>query len=1191
LTWPTATPESQGLSGEKLAALKDSLAARQTKAFLVLRNGRIVFEWYAPGHAAGKQHYAASLSKPIVAALALALLLGDGQVKLDDRAATYIPQWADDPRKSRITLRHLGSHTSGLADAEDRGMPHEKLTGWQGDFWKRLDPPNDPFTIARDRTPLRFDAGKDMQYSNPGIAMLGYALTAALKKAPQKDLRTLLRERVLRPLGVPDNEWSVGYGKTFNVDGLPLVAPWGGGNFTARAVARIGELLLHKGNWNGKQLLSAEAVRQSTSHAGLPGNCGIAWWTNFDGRYASLPRDAFWGSGAGHQILLVVPSLNLIAVRNGGMLAAAAGEPTKYHEPVRRFLFEPLMEAVLARAAPQEGAAPYPPSKAIPRIEWAPKETIVCKARGSDNWPLTWADDDHMYTAYGDGWGFEPKLPIKLGLGFARVEGGPTAFTGANIRSPSGEQIGDGARAKKASGMLMVDGVLYMWTRNAGNAQLAWSVDRGRTWKWSDWKFTTSFGCPTFLNYGKNYAGARDDFVYVYSHDAASAYEPADRMVLARVPQQQITRREAYEFLKGVGKDGKPVWTRNIEERGAVFTHRGKCYRSGISYNAGLKCYLWCQTLPGGDARFKGGFGIYDAPEPWGPWTTVFYTPQWDVGPGETSSFPTKWMSKDGRTLYLVFSGEDSFSVRKLTVAPAPPKADPRALREAATNNGGNPKRGAALFASATTRCAVCHKVHGHGGDVGPDLSQIGGKLDRTHLIESILDPSAQIPEGFHTTMIVTASGRVVTGIVRSESATAVNLLDAEGKPIAIPIGEIESRQVSKVSLMPAGLADTMTPAEFTDLIAYLESLRTGRMATPGEGIASPLTLPPGFKAEVVATGLTGVTALEVARDGRIFVCEQTGALRIVKQGKLLAQPFVRLPVDATWERGLIGVTVAPDFPGTPHIFVCYVAAKPYPHHVVSRFTAAGDVAETASEHILLEGDDQRKLGGNVPAGHQGGAIHFGKDGKLYVALGDQTAGKPAQELNSLLGRLLRINADGTIPDDNPFISKVTGKYRATWALGLRNPFTFAVQPETGRLFINDVGGRAEEINEGMAGANYGWPIVEHGPTSDRRFRGPIHHYPTACIAGGAFAPQHLAWPQEYRSRYFFGDFNHGWIKTLDPSKPEVAQAFAVGLRRPVDLRFGPDGCLYVLVRDAWVIDRLFKGGTGALLRIRPTGK
>jgi putative heme-binding domain-containing protein len=519
------------------------------------------------------------------------------------------------------------------------------------------------------------------------------------------------------------------------------------------------------------------------------------------------------------------------------------------------------------------------------------------------------------------------------------------------------------------------------------------------------------------------------------------------------------------------------------------------------------------------------------------------------------------------------------------------PKADPNALRQAAMNTSGDPKRGKAIYLSATAQCALCHKVHGQGGDVGPDLSQIGGKFDRTHLIESILDPSAEIPQGYHAAIILTTDGRVLTGIVKSESSTAVTLLDAEGRSITVPLGDIESRKVSKVSLMPTGLADGMTPAEFTDLIAYLASLRTGRAPTPGEGSSGTLTLPQGFKADVVATGFTGATALEVAADARIFVCEQTGALRVIKNGKLLAEPVLKVPVDATWERGLIGVTVAPDFPKTPHLFVCYVTAKPYPHHVISRFTAAGDVAEPASEKVLLEGDDQRKLGGEVPAGHQGGALHFGKDGKLYIAIGDQTAGKPAQDLNSLLGKLLRINANGSIPDDNPFVSKATAKYRATWALGLRNPFTFAVQPETGRIFINDVGGQAEEINEGSAGANYGWPTVEHGPTSDPRFTGPIHHYPTACIIGGAFAPKELSWPKEYRGQYFFGDFNHGWIKTIDLARPALARSFVTGLRRPVDLRFAPDGDLYVLLRDAWVMDQLFKGGTGALIRIHYGGK
>jgi len=331
-------------------------------------------------------------------------------------------------------------------------------------------------------------------------------------------------------------------------------------------------------------------------------------------------------------------------------------------------------------------AAPYPPSAVIKGIDWAPPETIIRRAPGSDNWPMTWADDDTLYTAYGDGHGFEPLLAEKLSLGLARVIGSPAEFAGSNLRAVSLESKGDGQAGTKASGILMVDGVLYLWARNVGNSRLAWSADRGQSWTWSDWKFTASFGAPTFLNFGKNYSGARDGYVYIYSHDSDTAYTPADRMVMARVAKDRIRERNSYEFFKTLDNNNRPLWTKDVSERGAVFTFPGGCYRSGISYNAGLKRYLWSQTLPGSDARFKGGFGIYDASEPWGPWTTVFFSEEWDVGPGETSSFPTKWMSADGLTLHLVFSGQDSFSVRRARlITPHPPRANQAFEWETAT--------------------------------------------------------------------------------------------------------------------------------------------------------------------------------------------------------------------------------------------------------------------------------------------------------------------------------------------------------------------------------------------------------------------------------------------------------------------------------------------------------------------------
>jgi len=134
--------------------------------------------------------------------------------------------WKDDPRKSTITIRHLGSHTSGLSDSTTEGVKHEEQPDWMGDFWKRLEPPRDPFTLARDKTPMLFAPGENLQYSNPGIGMMTYCVTAAIQNGEPKEIRTLLRDRVMRPLGVADGEWSIGYGKTFVVDGLPLVATW-----------------------------------------------------------------------------------------------------------------------------------------------------------------------------------------------------------------------------------------------------------------------------------------------------------------------------------------------------------------------------------------------------------------------------------------------------------------------------------------------------------------------------------------------------------------------------------------------------------------------------------------------------------------------------------------------------------------------------------------------------------------------------------------------------------------------------------------------------------------------------------------------------------------------------------------------------------------------------------------------------
>ena len=199
---------------------------------------------------------------------------------------------------------------------------------------------------------MKFKPGASFEYSNPGMALLSWAITASLKSSSYSDVRTLLRERVMQPIGVPDGEWEIGYGKTFDVDGLHLVAVWGGGGYTARAVARVGRLMLHRGRWQDVQLFDPAWVGRMVSDAGTPepfrgpgeGPCpraGLAWWVNSDGVLSKVPRDAFFGAGAGNQVLMVISSLDLIAVRFGELI-----DRDSFWGGMEAWLFNPILEAI-----------------------------------------------------------------------------------------------------------------------------------------------------------------------------------------------------------------------------------------------------------------------------------------------------------------------------------------------------------------------------------------------------------------------------------------------------------------------------------------------------------------------------------------------------------------------------------------------------------------------------------------------------------------------------------------------------------------------------------------------------------------------------------------------------------------------------------------------------------------------------
>jgi len=349
-------------------------------------------------------------------------------------------------------------------------------------------------------------------------------------------------------------------------------------------------------------------------------------------------------------------------------------------------------------------------------------------------------------------------------------------------------------------------------------------------------------------------------------------------------------------------------------------------------------------------------------------------------------------------------------------------------------------------------------------------------------------------------------------------------------------------------------------------------------------GSAAAATVPPGFTDTLVAQGMSNPTAMALAPDGRIFVLQQGGSVRVIKNGQLLSTPFLTLTVDSQGERGLLGIAFDPAFATNHFIYLYYTVPTAPEHNRVSRFTANGDVAVPNSEHVLLDLDNLSSA-----TNHNGGGLHFGPDGKLYLGVGENANGSNAQTLTNLLGKLLRFNSDGTIPTDNPFYATASGKNRAIWALGLRNPFTFGFQPGTGRLFINDVGQSTwEEIDEGTAGTNYGWPNTE-GPTNDPQYKGPLYAYqhssgtPTGCaITGGAFYnPQQVTFPASYVGNYFFGDLCAGWIYRLDPANGNGVTSFASGIPNPVDMIVTPGGDLLYLARGEGAVHRVGYGGGG----------
>jgi len=422
----------------------------------------------------------------------------------------------------------------------------------------------------------------------------------------------------------------------------------------------------------------------------------------------------------------------------------------------------------------------------------------------------------------------------------------------------------------------------------------------------------------------------------------------------------------------------------------------------------------------------------------------------------------------------------------------------------------------------------------------------------------------------------------------------------------------------------------------FLFLLLLTSCLFSREMATFAQTPNNEIKLPPGLTLELVSKGLDGPTAFTFGPEGRIYFTQKSGVVRVFHNNKLLRENFLDISyqVNHAYNRGLVGITLHPDFPRTPYVYLAYVYQPPeanghkeggarlsrvvrvsadpanlnhaLPDTLVvlvgagGTFEQIGNPDKSDSDPLTCQDADGKAIQDCLPVegtAHQANMLRFGRDGALYVGVGDggehSAASLRAQDINSLSGKILRVNPlTGAGYSNNPFYDgNVNSNRSKVYMLGLRNPFRFTFYPTTGELLIGDVGNSTwEEVNRGRAGSNFGWPCFEGSgvaatnPPCDQlpanRHTAPIHVFGHSdgrvAIVGGDFYTG-TALPAEYQNVYFFGDYNTGeiWAMTFLNKSVQVRN-FATKFSGVVQISAGPDGALYVLT-----------GRGGALYRIR----
>lgn len=365
-----------------------------------------------------------------------------------------------------------------------------------------------------------------------------------------------------------------------------------------------------------------------------------------------------------------------------------------------------------------------------------------------------------------------------------------------------------------------------------------------------------------------------------------------------------------------------------------------------------------------------------------------------------------------------------------------------------------------------------------------------------------------------------------------------------------------------------------------------------------GSFTARAQSFPSGFSRVTVAT-VYYPTAMTVAPDGRIFVCEKSGRVRIIQNGVIQStgSPFLQVNVAQENERGLDGIVLDPNFSTNGYVYIYYTTATSPVHNRLSRFTASGNTA-VGGETVLMDFEPV------VNSIHNGGGMVFGNDGKLYLAMGDDHISSNAQDLTTHKGKILRLNKDGTTPGDNPYAGSSNPVTRRIWSYGLRNPYTLSVQPGTGRIFVGDVGEASwEEINDAtQPGRNFGWPNAE-GNSSNSAYTNPVFTYPHSgtginggcAVSGGTFFnPSATNYPAQYMGKYFFLDYCNNWINYLNlGTTPATKSGFGTNVGASnVVMAVGKDGNLYYFnISGSSIYKIVYSGSSAPVITQQPASQ